>query len=284
MRVGFPDAASCENGQSLNQEPRIYLINVGANSSHQSRARSPLFVDRDPPLHSNFLYVSFYCAANSDTARTEYPARCQSFLNPRHLGDIKRFAHVDPDWDNLTYGDCCDEPRGATLKNARVNDILLFWGALYNNAGADWKGFTGEKGWYLFGCLRIKHKLSATSNVSMLEPNDLERALKNIHFRGKKHLPAHDYVFVGDPLSSCAFTRAVDLQVNDDHGLIYRAFTTADGSRLARNGRPRWYSSLRSCRIVTDLSKRDHRNRAETLRGAIEKNNNFDILANIHGF
>jgi hypothetical protein len=272
------------NGRSLNEQPRIYLINVGANSRHQSRARSPLFVDKHPQFHSDFLYVSFYCAANSDTARAEYPASCQSFLNPRHLGAVKRFAHVDPDWENLTYGDCCDEPRGATLKNARVNDIFLFWGALYHNAGADWKGFTGEKGWYLFGCLRIQNILSATSRVSMLEPQDGERALKNIHFRGKKHLPSNDYVFVGNPLSSCAFTRAVDLQVNDDNGLIYKAFTTADGSPLTRNGRPRWFSSLRSCRVVIDLAKHDHRNRAETLREAVKKENHFDILTNIQGF
>ncbi len=272
------------NGQSLNQQPRIYLINVGANSSHQSRARSPLFVNQIQRHRSNFLYVSFYCAAGSDTARTEYPARCQSFLNPRHLGDIKRLAHVDPDWANLTYGDCCDEPRGATLKNARVNDIFLFWGVLYHNAGADWEGFTGQKGWYLFGCLRIQHILSAASGISVLEPNDRERALENIHFRRKKHLPSNDYVFVGNPLSSRAFTRAVDLQVNDDNGLIYKAFTAADGSPLTRNGRPRWFSSLRSCRIVIDLAKHDHRNRAEILRQAVKKENDFDILTSIQGF
>jgi hypothetical protein len=165
-----------------------------------------------------------------------------------------------------------------------VNDIFLFWGALYHNSGADWESFTGEKGWYLFGCLRIQHTLSASSDISMLEPNHRERALKNIHFRGKKHLPSNDYVFVGNPLSSRAFTRAVDLQVNHDTGLIYKAFTAADGGRLIRNGRPRWYSSLRSCRIVIDLAKVDHRNRAEMLRQAVRKENDFDILTSIQGF
>jgi hypothetical protein len=240
-------------------------------------------VQQDPQLHSNFVYVSFYCKANSDTARTEYPASCQSFLNPRHLGDTKRFAHVDPDWDNLTYGDCCDEPRGATLKNSRVNDIFLFWGALYHNSGAVWATFTGEKGWYLFGSLRIKYILSAKNSISMVEPDDRERALKNIHFRGKTHLPSNDYVFVGNPLSSCAFTRAVDLRVNDDNGLVYKVFTAADGSPLTRNGRPRWFSSLRSCRIVFDLSKPDDRRRAEILRQAVKKENDFDILKSIQG-
>ena len=269
---------------SSNDQPRIYLINVGANSSHESRARSPLFVNNPQQHQSNFLYVPFYCANKPELATKEYPASCQSFLNPRHLDGVKRFAHVDPDWENLTYGDCCDEPRGATLKNARVNDIFLFWGALYHNSGADWEGFTGEKGWYLFGCLRLQHKLSATSDISMLEPNDRQRALKNIHFRGEKHLPSNDFVFVGNPLSSCAFTRAVGLQVNDDNGLIYKAFTTADDIPLTRNGRPRWSSSLRSCRVVIDLAKPGHRNRAEILRQAVKKDNNFDILTNIQGF
>ena len=260
------------------EEPRVYLINVGANSYHESRARSPLFCNGNSEVSSNFHYVPFYSATDPNLSTREYPECCQSFLNPRHVGDIKRFAHVDPDWDNLTYGDCCDEPRGATLKNARINDIFLFWGALYHNSGADWEGFTGEKGWYLFGCLRLKHKLSATSNLTMLEPIDRERALKNIHFRGKDQLPSNDFVFVGNSLSSRAFTRAVDLQANDDGGLIYKAFTTANGEPLTRNRRPRWFSSLRSCRVVIDLSKQDDRRRAEILREAIRTENDFDIF------
>jgi hypothetical protein len=72
--------------------------------------------------------------------------------------------------------------------------------------------------------------------------------------------------------------------VNHDNGLIYKAFAAADGGRLIRNGRPRWYSSLRSCRIVIDLAKVDHRNRAEMLRQAVRKENDFDILTGIQGF
>jgi hypothetical protein len=268
----------------MNESPRIYLINVGANSSHQCRARSPLFVGERPQLPSNFLYVSFYCTTNSETARTEYPADCQSFLNPRYFREVKQFAHVDPDWKNLTYGDCCDQLRGAALKNARLNDIFLFWGALYHNSGTDWAGFTGEKGWYLFGCLRVQHKLSASSDPSLLSAHDRERALKNIHFRSGTTLRANDYVFVGYESCSSAFGRAVDLQVTDDHGLIYKAFATADGSPLTRNGRPRWFSSLRSCRIVIDLARHDHRHHADILRQAIKKENDFDILANLQNF
>ena len=273
------------DGQApFSEHPRIYLINVGANSSHHGRARSPLFINPTPQHRSNFLYVSFYCATNPGLATREYPPSCQPFLNPRHLEKIKQFAHVDPDWENLTYGDCCNARRAATLKNARVNDIFLFWGALYHNSGADWGGFTGEKGWYLFGCLRVQHILSSTSHISMLKPQDAERALKNIHFRRQNNLLSNEYVFVGNPLSSRAFTKAVDLQVNDDNGLMYKAFTTADGRSLTRNGRPRWSSSLRSCRIIIDLAKHDHRSRAEILQQAVKKENNFDILTNIQGF
>jgi hypothetical protein len=271
------------NGQApLNEQPRIYLINVGANSSHESRARSPLFINHDPQLRSNFHYVPFYCATSPKLSTKEYEACCQSFLNPRYKAAINKFAHVDPDWDNFTYGDCCNEPRAATLKNARVNDIFLFWGALYHNSGVGWEAFTGAKGWYLFGCLRVQHIVSVSSQLSSLDPQDRGRAQQNIHFRSGTELPHNDYVFLGDLSRSCAFTKAVDLQVNKDNGLMYEAFTTADGSALTRNGRPKWSDSLRSCRMVIDLGQPDHRSRAEILRGAIKKENGFDILTNGH--
>jgi len=186
---------------SVNREPRIYLINVGANSRHQSLARSPLFVGQNPQRRPNFLYVPFYCLNNPKVVTKQYPTSCQSFLNPRRLGEIVKFAHPDPDWEDLTYGDNCNEPRGATLKNAKVNDIFLFWGALFENNATDWQGFTGAKGWYLFGCLRIQHILSANSRISLLEPQDQARALRNVHFRAHTGLPPSDYVFVGQPSS-----------------------------------------------------------------------------------
>ena len=267
----------------VNDEARIYLINVGANSRHQSRARSPIFVGQTSHRRPNFRYVPFYGVNHTNLATKAYPTSCHPFLNPNRIADILKFAHADPDWENLTYGDNCVEPRGAALKNAQTNDIFLFWGALFENSATDWQGFTGAKGWYLFGCLRIQHVLTQGSRLSLLEPQDQARALGNVHFRGGTTLPLGDYVFLGDTSRSCAFTNAVDLQVTNDNGLIYKAFRSADGIPLSRNGRPRWFSSLRSCRIVLDLSKREDRNRAEILRQAIKIGTNFDMLRDVRG-
>lgn len=262
-------------------QPRIYLINVGANTSHEGKAKSPLFVTVSANRDRNFCYVPFFSTGSPNLATSEYPRDCVPFLNPPHRASIAGSAHVDPDWENLTYGDCCDEPRGATLRNARGNDILLFWGLLQHNTGTDWHDFSGDRGWYLFGCLRIQHSLSATSDLSLLHPQDRQRALNNIHFRGHKQLPINDYVFVGDVRLSKFFNNAVDLQVNAHSGLIYRAFTTATGAPLSRNGRPRWWCSLRSCRIVIDLAKREDQQRANILRQAIKQETSFDILAEV---
>ena len=265
---------------SFSSPPRIYLINVGANSAHENKAKSPLFVKAGIKRDYNFCYVPFFATGSPKVATNEYPPRCVPFLNPRHRASVARFAHVDPDWENLSYGDCCDEPRGATLKNARANDIFLFWGVLHHNTGTDWQGFeAGAKGWYLFGCLRIENVVSAKTALSLLSPEKRNRALKNIHFSRCNQLPEDDYVFLGDPIHSKLFNSAIDLRVNDEDGLIYRAFTTANGAPLSRNGRPRWFSSLRSSRIVIDLAKQDHRSRGEILRQAIKNEASFDILA-----
>jgi len=268
---------------SGNDHPRIYLINVGANSSHQSRARSPLFLDGGVRPR-NFCYVPFYHTANPALATKDYTDDCIPFLNPLHRSAIKPFAHVDPDWENLTYGDCCNEPRARALQRAASDDILLFWGLLYHNLGEDWDAFTSEHGWYLFGSLRIQHVLSADTDVSLLEDRDRERAFKNIHFWGQKKLPTNDRVFVGHRDYSCLFSKAVDLGAHDDSGLLYKVFTAANGSRLGRNGRPKWFSSLRSCRVVLELGKPEHRQRAEMLRDAIMMQANFDLFKDIQSW
>jgi hypothetical protein len=43
--------------------------------------------------------------------------------------DIK--CHLDPDWDRLTYGDRCANPRAKSLLKAQKGDILLFWALLW---------------------------------------------------------------------------------------------------------------------------------------------------------
>lgn len=263
-----------------NSPTRIFLINVGANKKQESRARSPLFLDRKEGR--DFCYVPFYSLEPTEATR-EYPEECLEFLNPRYRADISGRAHDDPDWPNLTYGDCCKLGRGAALKSANVNDIFLFWGRLSHNSGRGWKGFTGRKGWYLFGCLRIQEKLFA-SKIDALAAPDRKRALQNIHFRNEKELPQDDYVFVGNPSYSALFPRAINLGVEDKNGLLYRAFTAADGSKLSRNGKPEWSSSLRTCRIVIDLGNKAHEKRAKILQTSVAEDTHFDLFKDIKGW
>ncbi|HXM94202.1 MAG TPA: hypothetical protein VOA64_08115 [Candidatus Dormibacteraeota bacterium] len=251
-------------------EPRIFLLNVGVNTSQASKAKSPLFTNAQANGR-NFCYVPFFITDVSKPVR-EYPPDCLGFLNPTSRPDIEKKAHSDPDWENLTYGDKCSQPRAGKLTEVRKGDILLFWGVLFKFDGQGWKGFT-TKGWYLFGCLRIEEVVSSKTDLSTLSSDIRERALKNVHFRDGNTLQHDHYVFVGQRAFSGLFDKAVDLEVEDeDQGLIYKSFTSAQGKRLRRTQQPKWSSSLRTCRIVRD------RSHAEILRKGIQDCCGTDIF------
>src|SRR5438105_8088325 len=95
---------------------KIYLINVGANLSHQREARSPIFPD------GRFEYVSF----PDPERKTVYPAYARRFVRQ----DV-RTTHPDPDWQGRTYGDFCENRRAKALAKVMERDILLFWGLLW---------------------------------------------------------------------------------------------------------------------------------------------------------
>jgi hypothetical protein len=120
----------------------VFLVNVGANTEHRGKARSPVFTN------DKFIYVSF---PTKTRGSKPYPPEARPFTRRTNI----RHTHLDPDWENLTYGDYCRGIRGHELRDAKRNDILLFWGLLWRNSGTSWSDFTGEKGWYLFGALRI---------------------------------------------------------------------------------------------------------------------------------
>src|SRR2546427_12145834 len=92
---------------------KIYLVNVGANVSHQHEARSPIFADE------TFEFVSF----PDDKNQKPYPAAVRNFVRPTIAT-----THLDPDWTNLSYGDYCHNPLAKALLVVSPDDILLFWG------------------------------------------------------------------------------------------------------------------------------------------------------------
>lgn len=152
---------------------KIFLVNVGANTSDSSRARSPIF------KAGRFVYVPFSFERRGNDGRRDYPAATRPFI---HNMD-GRTTHRDPDWDNYTYGDNCLNRRARALARARPGDILLFWGLLWDNTSKRWDGFTGEKGWYLLGAFRIQEVfVQGQRPRDSSTPYAAKRAAKNAHF------------------------------------------------------------------------------------------------------
>jgi len=247
----------------------VYIINVGANTSHTGKARSPIFGD------GSWVYVSF---------PTRHPYRPGYSLDARPFirGVSAENTHADPSWEDLSYGDNCSNPRALALKKVRNGDILLFWGLLWRNGGKEWSAFTGERGWYLLGALRVEEIAVPGQAVQQVTEPNRSRAGRNAHFvHGAGILPKHDWVWLGTPRYSRKFSRAVDLAVASPSGLMYTAFTSSKGVLLTRDAKPSWRSSLRTCRKVCDLNDPADRARAEIVRKEILTQSNFDLLEDL---
>lgn len=249
----------------------IYLINVGSNTSHSTRARSPIFAD------GSFKYVSFPYAAEDESALPDYASEVRPFVRMDRL--VGWETHADPDWTNLTYGDICIRGRGGALKRVESGDTLLFWGLLWENRSMDWSGFTGRQGWYLLGAIRVQDIVADRASLARLAVRELARARANAHLDGGSALARGHRVFVGDLARSKRFEHAVDLGATERDGLLYRAITAADGRALTHGGVPPWSSSLRACRRMWDLSNPQDRARAKLVQRAIGRHNAYDLFA-----
>lgn len=247
----------------------VYLVNVGSNTSHRDRARSPIFDD------GSWVFVSF---PTSDPESSQgYSCNALPFLRVRD--DKPIFTHADPCWDGLSYGDNCSNPRARSLKGVTKGDILLFWGLLWRNNSSGWQGFTGEHSWYLFGALRVEEIAVPGQSLNQVSERNRPRAGKNAHFiNGNGLLQQDNYVYLGDPRFSSRFVPAVDLEVEKSSGLIYRAFPSAKGALLGWKGNPSWKSSLRSCRKIWDLNDHAAQSRAEIASEIIREQTGFDLL------
>jgi len=247
----------------------VYLVNIGANTSHSTEARSPIFAD------GSWVYVSF-------PTKHPHPRGYSADALPFIRGVSAENTHADPAWEDLTYGDKCSNPRAGALKRVNTGDILLFWGLLWSNSGRDWSAFSGARGWYLLGALRVEEIATPGQRLSQVSEHNRLRAGRNAHFaHAIGVLPENEWVFLGAPRYSKRFSRAVDLEVTSPSGLMYRAFTSSKGELLAYGGRPSWRSSLRSCRKIWDLSDPAARAVAEVVRKAIRTSTGFDFLEDL---
>ncbi len=247
---------------------RLFLINIGANSSHRASARCPLFPD------GSFVYVPF--PLDDDNGTYPYPTEAWPFTN----GLSWYQTHADPDWENLTYGDYFLNPRAAALLTAGPSDILLFWSLLWDNPGNDWTTFTNRQSWHLIGAIRIEEVLADGNSHSDATPQNRLRAEQNAHFYSDT-LDDGNIVFIGDLDHSALFDYAVPLVTKlDRSSLLYRTFRTANGNSLPLRGK-HWSSYTRSCRAICNLETEDGQQRATILRDAISSLNDFDLLGDL---
>lgn len=249
--------------------PKIYLINVGANSAHHKFARCPIFPD------GSFVYVPFPYPYGEFGTRP-YPTEAWPFTN----GLTWYQTHADPDWENLTYGDYVANARAAALRAAQPNDILLFWSLLWENTGRDWNHFTGKQHWCLIGAIRIEELLIEGQSAEDAKRANRKRAEVNAHFVDYWLEPGH-IVFIGDKKHSFLFPNAVPLVGNSlKTSLLYKSFRTKDGSRLPLNGK-HWSGYARSCRAIWDLEDPKQRKLANIVRDAVEQRTGHNILAGL---
>jgi hypothetical protein len=191
-----------------------------------------------------------------------------------------RSTHCDPDWENFTYGDYCLNRRARALASVRSGHILLFWGLLWHSTSKNWDGFTGEKGWYLFGAFRVEEVLVQRQRpTDARTPDNRKRASQNVHFyRGI--LDTGNRVFIGSRRYSKRFPKAVPFYTEDSR-LLFDTVRTRGGQHVRIHSRPRWISSTRPCRAVWDLGMSAQRLRAKIIRDAILQHTDYDLLRDI---
>jgi hypothetical protein len=261
---------------------KLYLINVGANTAHTSKARAPLFPGEQ------FMFIPF----PDEDCTLPYNQAAWSFVSdPKCLR-----THPDPDWQNLTYGDNCHNRRAKALLSVEPNDILLFWALFWKVArnAEIFRAERSERRWCIFGAIAVRHIVRAEPDRevpiggTLVDKVTRDRAMKNVHVHNgalQRITPhRHDILFIGDPHRSRCFDRAVDLEVYSDGGLLRKIFFSKDQRLLRWDKAPRWSSSLRACRPVLDLARKEEFTRAEELRSAIlTANPDFDLLASVQG-
>jgi len=249
---------------------KIYLINVGSNLADSSSARSPVFDD------GSFEFVSF----PDDQSPCLYPPNAKLFVKP----GITR-THLDPDWNNLTYGDFCKNARASSLLSVEINDILLFWGLLWrirDRSTSVWE--SKERKWYLFGALRVAAILETGENLKTISnAADRKRLTSNAHVQGDRvEGRPRVRVFLGEKNSSKKFNRAVDLGIYEERSLLRQTVRAADGRSIEWESSPKWNSVTRACRAILDLGDREHLVRAKILQKAIKTANpDYDLLAGL---
>ena len=237
---------------------RIYLANVGSNSSH--RVFSPIFDNgafEFLPIPEEHIGGAA-CAVRYCDLRAHSDPDCnlRPYVPPNLWNSP---CHNDPEFATLTYGDNGDNPRSVDLTNMRQGDALLFLARL--ESYSDGKR-TGQAGFYLIGGLRAEY----AGWITPQSPR-LERFARNSHaIRGD----ARFWGVAGSPQSR-RFRRAVPAN-REICAAVFRdrqgnPWTWDNGqTELARIG-----SYTRACRRVLDTADSEQRQRTAALRAWIAR-------------
>ena len=239
---------------------RIYLVNVGSNSSH--KAFSPIFDDGT----FEFLPIPV-----SDWDGQDWPGatRYRDLRSYRDAGrDLLQFVspklhdwpcHNDPEFGTFTYGNSSDNPSSAALTGMCEGDVLLFLARLKGWADGN---RTGGAGFYLIGGLLADYAGWVTPQSPQAN-----------RFANNAHAIRGDWEFWGIAGSSQSrrFERAVPI----GRAICEKVFTDASGKpwtwRDDRSEVTTINSYTRTCRCVLDTSNPEERRRAATLRDWIEQ-------------
>jgi len=252
---------------------KVFLINIGANTSDESKLKSSYCLDA-----KTCKIAPFIVAGKSKAKSVDFPESLLENLNKKIASsDLK--VHLDPDWNNFTYGDNCRNGRAAALREVQVNDILLFWGLLWDRKNDQW---TGGKRWCLFGSLKIEEIVFSDKVAS---EKNYQRVFKNLHFEKNENLSEADAkeerIFVGHQNKSKLYKHPVPFYLpNQLNTLFYETIKTADGNLISRDKKS-WSSPIRACRTMWNLDIEEDRIKAEKVRDEIKRHNvNFDLLSN----
>lgn len=252
--------SSTDNGM------RIYLANVGANSSH-GQLVSPLFEDGTFEL----LPIPEIIRTREARERAIRYRDLRSHYNPEQ--DLLQYipqkmwdnaCHNDPEFKTLTYGDNGTNGRSSALTQLGEGDVLLFIARLERRTDSS---RTGHSGFYLIGGLLV----ASAGFVTPAHPG-WKRFSNNAHaIRGDT-----EFLGVAGSKRSRRFQHGVpvtreicDEIFRDKHG---NSWTWGNGkSQLARIG-----SYTRACRCMLDTADPEQKRRTATLRAWIETHTGGD--------
>ncbi len=155
----------------------IFILNVGANSSHGA-LRSPIFLDK----RFEFVPIPENKVPSGYNIKSELIPRYQNlFKNKTFISNywLNGKAHNDPEFKTYTYGDYpTKSPRVFVMRHVREGDLLFFLARL-----TKWqKGrFINDSAFYLIGFFKISMVIK---NIYSLPYKDIiDTVIENAHIK-----------------------------------------------------------------------------------------------------